>query len=275
MLVDNGSTRVDAAVQLRQIAVNLSHKTGLTINAVSMQHSNKIPGEQVKQKLSGEPALILREFMAQHLNNGQRDFILIPLFFGKSRALTSFVPAELEVLENKFGPITLRMADVLYPLPDGDPLLVEILHQHAIKAANGSSNIALQNLVLVDHGSPLPAVNAVRQHITNALNEKLPEGVTLKQAAMERRKGKQYDFNGELLEDYLSNLAQTGETQATVLLLFLLAGTHAGKNGDIVRICNKVMQQYPDLKVSISPLIGQNEILITCLTDRLNKVINN
>lgn len=280
MLVDNGSTRVDAAVQLRQIAANLSDETGQTIHAVSMQHSNRIPEVDVTQKLSDIPAQVFREFMTQQLSKGEREFILIPLFFGKSRALTSFVPDEMDFLEEEFGPIKLIMADVLYPLPEGEPLLIEILLQHATlsikKGLNENTNDlgALKNLVLVDHGSPLAAVTAVREHIATALNAKLPETITLKQAAMERRKGKEYDFNGELLEDYLSKLATAGETQATVLLLFLLPGTHAGENGDIVQICNKVMQQYPDFNVSISPLIGQNKTLVTCLAQRLNQLIN-
>ena len=126
--------------------------------------------------------------------------------------------------------------------------------------------------MLVDHGSPLPAVNAVRQHIANALTTKLPEGLRLHQAAMERRKAKEYDFNGELLEDYLTRIADAGETHASVLLLFLLPGSHAGKDGDIVQICNRVMSKHPNFKVSISPLIGENELLITCLENRLNKV---
>ena len=87
---------------------------------------------------------------------------------------------------------------------------------------------------------------------------------------MERRQGKEYDFNGELLEDYLSRIAEAGETHATVLLLFLLAGTHAGENGDITQICDAVMNKYPNFKVTISPLIGQNEKLIDCLEQRLS-----
>ncbi len=274
LLVDNGSTRVDAAVQLRRLAENISHETGNKIHAVSLKHSDRIAADDVKYKLEDIPARVFTEFMTEQLTTGQREFILIPLFFGMSRALTSFVPDEKKLLEEQFGPFNLDMTKVLYPLPDGDPRLVEILYEHAISAAGGNTKDTLKNLVLVDHGSPLPAVNDVRQHIAAALNSKLPEGAHLAQAAMERREGKEYDFNGELLEDYLSSLAESGETHATVLLMFLLAGTHAGENGDIVQICNAVMKQYPDFKVAISPLISQNEKLITCLTQRLNQLLN-
>ncbi len=270
LLVDNGSTRVDAAVQLRRLTEKLSQRTGKIIHPVSLKHSDHIAADDVKNKLAGIPARVFREFMNEYLSAGEREFILIPLFFGKSRALTSFVPDQKTELEAQFSPFKLSMTEVLYPLPEGDPALVEILYEHAITAAKGNTKESLKNLVLVDHGSPLPAVNAVRQHIADALNTKLPQGMNIDQAAMERRQGKEYDFNGELLEDYLSRIAEAGETHATVLLLFLLAGTHAGENGDITQICDAVMKQHPNFKVSISPLISHNEKLIDCLEQRLS-----
>ncbi len=271
LLVDNGSTRVDAAVQLRRIAQSLTAKAGKTVHAVSMQHSNNISEDDVNSKLAGKPAQVFRDFMRDKLAENHRDFILIPLFFGKSRAITSFVPTQIELLTEEFGDIRLTICDVIYPLPDGDPRLIEILYQHALSTTEKQKPEALKNLVLVDHGSPLPAVNEVRQHITSALNQKLPKDIKLNQAAMERRKGKAYDFNGELLEDYLNKLGKVGETQVSVLLLFLLPGTHAGENGDIVKICNQAMETHPDLNVTMSPLIGDNPLLIDCLDDRLKK----
>jgi sirohydrochlorin ferrochelatase len=274
LLVDNGSTRVDAAVQLRRIAHQLSGKTGLKVHAVSLKHSDRITLKDIESKLGGIPARVFQEFMTEHLTAGERDFILLPLFFGKSRALTSFVPDEKLKLESQFGSFDLNITEVLYPLPQGDSSLVEILYEHVISTTNDSTKDTYKNLVLVDHGSPLPAVNAVRQHIASALDAKLPDGISIDQAAMERRQGKEFDFNGELLEDYLSRLAESGETHATVLLLFLLAGTHAGENGDIIQICNAVMKKHPKFNVSISPLIGQNANLIACLAQRLNSFIN-
>lgn len=275
LLVDNGSTRANAAAQLRCLAESLGDKTSKKIHAVSLKHSDQIIADEVKSKLSGIPARVFREFMTEHLTAGQRDFILIPLFFGNSRALSSFVPDEKTELESEFGPFNLKMTEVLYPLPDGEALLVDILYEHALSSAKENTKDTLKNLVLVDHGSPLPKVNAVRQHIAGTLNTKLPDDINIAQAAMERREGKEYDFNGELLENYLHRIAASGETQAKVLLLFLLAGTHAGEGGDISQICNAVMKQYPDFKVSISPLISQNVKLVDCLEQRLSMITSN
>jgi len=269
LLVDNGSTRVEAALQLKKIASKLSDVSGLKIHAVSLKHSDKIPADHVDAHLDGIKARVFNEFIEEHLKAGQRNFILIPLFFGKSRALTSFVPDEKEKLESQFGSFSLNMTDVLYPIDEGSPALVNILYEHAVLAANGDTKAHLKNIVLVDHGSPIKTVNDVRQGLAHALKLKLPEGCNIDQAAMERRPGKEYDFNGELLEDYLNRLAKAGETKATILLQFLLSGTHAGANGDIEQICHTVMSKYPGFKVSISPLIGQNDQLVTLLAEKL------
>ena len=64
---------------------------------------------------------------------------------------------------------------------------------------------------------------------------------------MERREGKEYDFNGELLKSYLLKKAKAGDTQAVVILQFLLAGRHAGRGGDIVTICEFCDGKIPKL----------------------------
>ena len=271
LLVDNGSTRADATLQLRHIAQQLSKKIANKVFAVSLKHSDQINIDEVNKKLDGIPAQVFTEFMTEQLHTGIRRFIVIPLFFGESRALTSYIPDEKEKLEAQFGTFELNLSDVLYPLPNGNSILIDILVEHALITAKANT---LRSLVLVDHGTPLSAVNEVRQHIAKALSERLPDTICVSQAVMERRAGEKYDFNGELLEDYLIRLAKAGETQVHVLLQFLLPGTHAGKDGDIIQICNKVMQQYPELKVSISPLIGEHQRLVDCLAQRYNDVIS-
>ena len=86
---------------------------------------------------------------------------------------------------------------------------------------------------------------------------------------MERREGEQYDFNGVLLESWLRKKAQSGEKSAVVILLFFLPGRHAGTGGDIVEICEGIMQEYPDFKIAISPLISEHELLMPILHSRL------
>jgi len=263
MLVDNGSSRVRSTVELRRISSELSKKTGHTIHPVSLQHANRISENDINEHLEGEPAVIFSEFLTKKLEQDLHQFIVIPLFFGNSNALTSFIPTEVDRLEKKYGPIELCVKDVLYSLPQGNPKLIEILYQHALSLVKKEDDI----VVLVDHGSPKPTVTAVRNHIATQLQKKLNQ--TIDQAVMERRSGKEYDFNGELLEHYLERQAEQGVKHISVLLLFMLPGSHAGKDGDISKICQSAKDKYPSLKISVSPLVGQHPMLIECLKERL------
>ena len=79
------------------------------------------------------------------------------------------------------------------------------------------------------------------------------------------RDDRQYDFNGDLLKDWLLNKVNEGETSAVVILMFFLPGRHAGEGGDIVEICKSVMDEHPGFKISISPLITEHSKFISIL----------
>jgi len=267
MLADNGSVRAAATLQLRLLAKALSKETNQRIVPVSLKHADRIPAE----KLGGELACTFHEFMTEQLISGEREFILLPLFFGESKALTAFIPDELHLLEEKFGAFKFQVTPVIYPLPDGDSQLTSIVYDHLINTTE-KNNHSIENIVLVDHGSPIPSITAVRQHIAQAVQDKLQKGTLFEAAVMERREGKEYDFNGELLEDWLLAKAQAGETHASVILMFFLPGRHAGEGGDITKICKAVMKKYPDFKIAISPLISEHPKLISILANRLEGV---
>lgn len=271
ILIDNGSLRANATLQLRLLAEKLTLKSGLKIHPVSCKHSNKI----LEAELNGQPANTFSNFMKQQLSKGEKEFILLPLFFGNSRALTSFIPDEVVLLEQEFGKFTLKVAETIYPLPQGENDLTNIIYDHVVSTSSKESDqhSSIKNIVLVDHGSPVPRVTAVRQHLAATVREKLIDtdidSQALEEAVMERRKGKEYDFNGDLLKDWLLQKAQAGETQASVILMFFLPGSHAGEGGDIVEICDEVMDKYPKFQVSISPLISEHPKLVSILNKRL------
>lgn len=86
---------------------------------------------------------------------------------------------------------------------------------------------------------------------------------------MERREGPEYDFNGPLLKDSLEGLAADGHKSAIVIMQFLLPGRHAGPGGDVVDICQQVMEQHPGFDVRITPLISEHPAFVDLLADRL------
>jgi sirohydrochlorin ferrochelatase len=264
LLVDNGSTRAAATLNLRDIAGALSRRVGRDVHPVSLQHADRVPPTE----LDGRPALVLPDFLAERLAAGERSFVTVPLFFGRSRALTSFIPEQVERLGARFGPFEIAQADVLFPLPDGEPRLVEIVADQAATALGGPRG----RVILVDHGSPLPAVTAVREAVAAGLRARLPADVTLDQAVMERRSGSEYDFNGDLLEERLDAAASDGECDVALAMLFLSPGRHAGPGGDIETICADAMARHPALRVRIAPLVGEHPGLVDILADRLAAV---
>lgn len=269
MLVDNGSTRAASTLSLRAIAARLGDVSGRTVHPVSLQHADRIGVEQ----LGGQPANVFERFVRQQIEAGRHEFLVVPLFFGRSRALTSFIPQQVEALSQVHGQISVQQADVLVPLPDGEGRLADILAAHV-----GQCGAALgqdpDRVVVVDHGSPVPQVTAVREYAVAVLRERLAEGMPVEQAVMERREGARYDFNGDLLEDLLDSVAQQQpQVRVALAMMFLSPGRHAGPGGDIAEICDAAMARNPGLEVAISPLIGEHPLLIDILHDRLHAAL--
>jgi len=258
LLVDNGSKQPEATLRLRQLAEALGRHTGRRVHPVSLQHADAIPEGQ----LGGVPATTFAAFLEAQLGAGEEEFIAVPLFFGESRALTSFIPDELARLRQRWPGLRLRLAPVTYPLPGGDPRLAQIVHDH-IRAVQSPE----AKLVLVDHGSPSPAITEVRKGIARELQGQY--GLALDQAVMERREGPQYDFNGELLEQWLRREALRGTTEVVIAMLFFLPGRHAGACGDVDEICRAVVRDHPRLRYTITPLVGEHPALLGLLSDRL------
>jgi sirohydrochlorin ferrochelatase len=263
ILLDNGSTRPGSTFLLRRLAAALGGRLGLEVHPVSLKHSDRVQA----QDLGGQPAATLHPFLSHALAQGCREFAAVPLFFGASQALAEPVP-DSAGLARGFGPFALRLAPPLCPLPQGEPRLVEILAEQIGRAAP-AEDPPPHRAVLVDHGSPSPAVNAVRRWLAEGLAERLGRDWRLLEAVMERRAGAAYDFNGELLESLLLRLAaEDPETPVILSLLFLAPGRHAGPGGDIAEICARVQSAKPGFRVYPTPLVGSHPGLIEILADR-------
>ncbi len=264
LLVDNGSSRPESTLGLRRIAERLAGRLGQAVYPVSLLHADRIPPAQ----LGGRPAEILDTALERLIGSGVREIMILPLFFGPSAALTQYLPATAERLVGQLGGIDLRIAPELCPLPEGEPLLVDILADQVRSAAHAVS-ILPKRVVLVDHGSPLPQVTAVRQWLARHLSARLGPEVELSEAVMERRPGPEYDFNGPLLEGTLGALAaQDDRTPIILALLFISPGRHAGPQGDIAQICARVQRLYPNLSILVAPLVGAHPALVEILANR-------
>ncbi|MBK1640393.1 cobalamin biosynthesis protein CbiX [Chromatium okenii] len=263
LLLDNGSRRAESTVMLRRLATQLAARCGEAVLPVSLLHSDQVPVAQ----LDGQAAATLAPTLRQLCAAGQRDFVLIPLFFGASRALTEFIPTTAAEVAADSGHFHWQLAPTLCPLPAGEPLLVDIMAAQVADAAAALGSLT-PRVVLVDHGSPVPAVTAVRQWISTQLAQRL--GMTVAQAVMERRAGAAYDFNGMLLEEWLQQQAAVDAiTPVIVALLFVAAGRHAGANGDLATLIARVTAQHPGWRVVMTPLVGSHPLLVDILQRRI------
>lgn len=264
VLVDNGSSRPDSTRTLRRIAAALGERLGVAVDPVSVQHSDQVPANQ----LDGQGADTFEPYLRRALAGATRDFLILPLFFGPSAALTRFIPETAAKLESQHGPFRLHVAPELCPMPMGEPRLAEIL-AHLVYWTAERQGIEPRRVVLVDHGSPSRSVSAVRTWVAEGLRRRLSRGVEVLEAAMERRPGIEYDFNGELLETVLTRFAQQDPRTPIILaMLFMAPGRHAGPGGDIADICGRVKKQVPELRIYPTPMVGEHPGLIDILALR-------
>ncbi len=262
-LTDNGSLRPAATLRLRRLAAALSRTTGRRVEPVSLLHSHKVPAEY----LEGRPAEILEPALRERAKRGERNFLVTPLFFGLSRALTDYLPKRVAHLRNEFGELNVDVAPPLVdPEPPEDLRVARILIDGVLAVRETGER---QAVILVDHGSPEPKVTAVRNLVASRLREGLGNRVERVEAAsMERREGPEYAFNEPLLENLLGRPG-FDRGRVIVAMMFLLPGRHAGPDGDVARICRRAEAAHPGLETVMTSLVGEHEGLLEILADRV------
>ncbi|MGC6456105.1 MAG: sirohydrochlorin chelatase [Coraliomargaritaceae bacterium] len=269
-LIDNGSLRPSATFGLRRLAAALSVRTGRTIQPVSLLHSHKIDTEE----LGGEPATILKRQLRQAIGEGKREFLLLPLFLGPSRAISDYIPEVLASVQPEGEELHVVIADPVCgsSVDQPDKRLAEILSDHVLSLSADFSRESFA-VAMVDHGTPAPEVNVLRNAVAADLRALLKDhtvGVTA--ASMERREGPEYAFNEPLLENLNSQLPNMAE-KLIVAMFFLLPGRHAGAGGDVVEISQALLSQHAFGDVYTTSLIGEHPKLLEILTDRLEDAL--
>ncbi|MFZ1576005.1 MAG: cobalamin biosynthesis protein CbiX, partial [Chromatiaceae bacterium] len=89
LLLDNGSRRPQSTLALRDLAARLTERVLQPVQPVSLAHSDLISAA----KLAGQPATTLEPWLVDRLRRGVQRFLIIPLFFGPSGALSEAIPA--------------------------------------------------------------------------------------------------------------------------------------------------------------------------------------
>lgn len=266
-LVDNGSVRAEAYLNLCNIATAVSAAIGKCVKPAPLLHANKIPSED----LGGNSALLLEEQITEALSRGISEFTVLPLFFGESDALTDYLPRRLKKLSESHGRFQVKIPKPLfYNQDNGGDILAAILEDR-IRASIKKNDLKEGIIVLVDHGSPKPVVTNVRNQLARLLNKRLGlVTFNVVAASMERRPGPEYSFNEPLLEKVLASI-NTG--YVVVAQLFLAPGRHAGPNGDIVSICDQAVSKSDNLNIFRTELIGNHPLMTDLLVRRYKEAM--
>jgi sirohydrochlorin ferrochelatase len=260
LLVDNGSLRAESVLNLRRVARRLGEQTGLEILPASLLHSSKLPADQ----LEGEAAVNLERRIRLALEAGEREFTIIPFFFGPSGAITDYLPERLAFRREKHGDFKVWRTPFLCPGGGMGAILADNVRQIIRYEGWEQPKVAL-----VDHGSPKREVTAVRDALAVELAQVLGDEVqAVAAASMERRDGPEYAFNEPLLENLLD---QPGwdSGKVVVAMLFLSPGRHAGPGGDIARICRAAEDRHPGLRTCMTGLVGDHAAIVPLLKRRL------
>jgi len=255
--MDNGSLEPAATLGLRRLAAALGERIGQQVEPVSLLHSSGVPAE----KIDGIPAEILEPALERRLKAGQSEFLIVPLFFGPSGALTDYLPKRLAHLRVKHTALNVSLAAPLFAA--GDDRLARILADQVRALGDAARRVAL-----VDHGSPARAVTAVRNELACQLNGLLGPDHTVAPSSMERREGAAYDFCEPLLAGLLRQPGwNTGDV--TIAMQFLLPGRHAGPSGDVATICREAEAAGDGtLRTKMTGLVGEHPLLVDILADR-------
>lgn len=264
LLVDNGSLEPAATLGLRELARRLGAQVGQRVLPVSLLHSHKVPPAQ----LHGEPAVTLEPFLREQLAAGETDFVMVPLFFGPSRAISDYLPGVVEQLHAEHPALRVRIAPVLHR--SGEVALARMLAERVRETRTASfTDEETVRVAMVDHGSPVRAVAQVRDEIAAQLKPELGDAVAeVAPCSMERRPGEEYDFNEPLLKSLLAR-APFNTGPVIVAQLFLQPGRHAGPGGDIAEICARAAAASPGLRIARTAPLGTHPRLIELLARRL------
>lgn len=263
LLVDNGSREPRATLALRTLAASLAAVLGEPVDPVSLLHADRVPAARI----GGQPAEILEPAVVGRARAGVDDLLIVPLFFGPSAALSEGLPGRITALQGRFPRLRVRVANCLVnPGATTDERMAVILADHVRSGMAGINGRPA--VILVDHGSPTPAVGAVRDHLAAQLSTLLRSEVRgVLAASMERRPGPAYAFNEPLLADAFDRPG-FGEGDVIVALQFLLPGRHAGPDGDVARICADARQRHPGIRPVVTDLVGSHPGLVAILADR-------
>ncbi len=268
MITDNGSYRPESTLSLRELARKLTERTEHVVHPVSLLHSSKIDPE----KLGGEPARIFEPFIKAKMNKESvHSFLVLPMFFGPSAAITEYLPQRVaELREGEYPDLEVRVAPcVVDPANTEDHRMAQILADLAADTVR-EHGLNKPALTVTDHGTPRKAVTDVRNLLAEQIAGLAGEDYgRIAPSSMERREGSEYNFNEPLLENLLG--AEGFDHDVVIAMLFASPGRHAGPGGDVAQICDAARERHPELRTFMTKLVATHPGLVDLLVERFHQ----
>ncbi|MDR2845585.1 MAG: hypothetical protein LBV28_05825 [Puniceicoccales bacterium] len=255
-LLASGSRRAAAGAALRTLADAAGAVAGTPLEPV------------VSEDRDGTGAVAtLDAAVARHYAAGQRDFRIVPLFFGAGTSANDLLPARLAALRCAHAGLVAHVAPCLAaPAGDGTGRLACMLADAAGAALQGLREPVV---ILVDHGSSVPSLVAVRDTLAAHLRVLLGGAVRrVFAASMQLPDGASVPS--------LATVLDTPELAAADIVLamqFLLPGRHAGPRGDIEQICAEAHRRHPRQQTRQSALIAAHPDFPRLVADRVRDAL--
>lgn len=252
-LLDNGSLEPAAYLNLRAVAVALSHRCGVNVHAVSWKHSDRIE----PAALGGTGAWTLAPFLRAMTALGQREFVFVPFFISAQGAIGSALRRDLEQLQYEHVGFEFTVTPGL-AVEDTIPAIAAA----RIRETGAACSLPKPPIVVVDHGGPSAASAAIRDQVAARLRTLLAGEIgPLVAASMEGQ-------HPPLLADQLRQPPFAGN-DVIVSPLFLSPGRHAGPAGDIATICRASSAQC-----HVTGLIGTHPLAVDALATALRDTLS-
>ena len=263
LLVDNGSLRPQAVLNLRNIAQQLESECLHDVIPLGLLHSNKID----KSMLDGESGETIGTFLSSKKGQKISSLVILPFFIGPSLGVTDFLVKKLEIWEKEKSGRSFEVLTCIHSYEDTKLAAALTNETNRVITEKGLDRPCI---ALVDHGTPIIEVNRVREDVGRSLVEMIGAKASgFATCSMERRKGGEYDFNEPLIEKVLDDWGNAGVQEIVVSLLFLLTGRHAGKGGDLENIFDKAKSKFPGMRITPTRPLGENSIIYELLKDKL------
>ena len=277
-LIDNGSLEPAATRNLRGVAAELTAAVGVTVDAVSWKHSDRIP----LAALDGDPAgTTLTPFVRARLAAGERQFVFAPFFISAQGAIGSALRHDLETLQREYAATPF---DFTFTPGLADAGVIAPIVAARVRETIAIASLERPPVLVVDHGGPSPASAALRDHLAEETRAILGGEVSSVTAAS--MEGGDHPHNHPLLAEALAELvaptAASGPTAAAaksavdvvVALLFLSPGRHAGPGGDLARICGAAEAAAPALRCHLTDLVGTHPLAAHALAAALRDTLS-